>query len=38
MLVYSFRISAPFMAYCKTLSDYLTLANQEGDGHDALDA
>ena len=34
----AFRISAPFMAYCKTLSDYLTLANQEGDGHDALDA
>ncbi len=34
----AFRISAPFMAYCKTLSDYLTLANQEGDGHDAIDA
>lgn len=31
----SFRISPPFMQYCKTLSDYLTLANQQGDGHDA---
>ncbi|MBN9355041.1 ABC transporter ATP-binding protein [Herbaspirillum huttiense] len=31
----AFRISAPFMQYCKTLSDYLTLANQQGDGHEA---
>ncbi|MFL9924614.1 ABC transporter ATP-binding protein [Herbaspirillum lusitanum] len=33
----AFRISAPFMQYCKTLSDYLTLANQGGGSHDALD-
>jgi len=25
------------MGYCKVLSDYLTLANQEGGAHDALD-
>ncbi len=33
----AFRISPEFMGYCKVLSDYLTLANQEGDGHDAVD-
>ncbi|KAF1041604.1 MAG: Aliphatic sulfonates import ATP-binding protein SsuB [Herbaspirillum frisingense] len=29
----AFRLSAPFMHYCKTLSDYLTLANQQGGQH-----
>jgi len=34
----AFRISPEFMGYCKTLSDYLTLANQEiqeGGAHDS---
>jgi len=33
----AFRISPEFMGYCKILSDYLTLANQEGDGHAPVD-
>jgi len=33
----AFRLSPEFMGYCKVLSDYLTLANQEGGAHDALD-
>ena len=33
----AFRISPEFMGYCKILSDYLTLANQEGGGHDPVD-
>ena len=30
----AFRTSPAFLAYCKTLSDYLTQANQEGHAHD----
>jgi NitT/TauT family transport system ATP-binding protein len=33
----AFRISPAFLGYCKTLSDFLTQANREGDSHDALD-
>ena len=33
----AFRMTPEFMGYCKILSDYLTLANQEGGAHDALD-
>lgn len=33
----SFRISPEFMGYCKVLSDYLTLANQEGGEHGTHD-
>ncbi len=33
----AFRITPEFMGYCKILSDYLTLANQEGGVHDTVD-
>ena len=33
----AFRLTPEFMGYCKLLSDYLTLANQEGGAHDTLD-
>ena len=32
----AFRTSAAFLTYCKTLSDYLTQANQQGEDHDAV--
>lgn len=33
----AFRLTPEFMGYCKVLSDYLTLVNQEGGIHDTLD-